>query len=204
MAFNPIAEELNAQIQKNPHIFEMLSDLGKKIFLPKGILTQSAEAKEKAHKYNATIGIATEGAGPMYLPSIHESFEGLNPKDLYPYAPASGKPELRQAWKEKILEDNPGLKGKPMSLPLVTNALTHGLNHVAEMFCDPGDVVLLPDQFWGNYRLTFAVRRGAEIKTYKTFTESGGFNTEAFAKALKESSGKGKVVIIFNFPNNPT
>jgi len=29
--------------------------------MPKGIVTQSAEAKDKAYKYNATIGIAMEG-----------------------------------------------------------------------------------------------------------------------------------------------
>ena len=58
---NPLAVELNEQLsQHNPYVLEMLSDLGKNLFFPKGILTQSAEAKDKAHKYNATIGIATE------------------------------------------------------------------------------------------------------------------------------------------------
>ena len=48
---NPIAVELNRIIEKgNPHVYEMLSDVGKKLFFPKGILTQSAEAKEKAHR----------------------------------------------------------------------------------------------------------------------------------------------------------
>ena len=58
---NPIAAQLNAVIEKaNPYISEMLSDIGKNLFFPKGILSQSAEAKEKAHRINATIGIATE------------------------------------------------------------------------------------------------------------------------------------------------
>ena len=58
---NIIAKELNEIIEKgNPCIMEMLSDVGKNIFFPKGILSQSAEAKVKAHKLNATIGIATE------------------------------------------------------------------------------------------------------------------------------------------------
>ncbi len=61
---NPLAEELNQIIQSaNIHIFEMLSQVGKNLYFPKGILTQSAEAKEKAHKFNATIGMATEGVG---------------------------------------------------------------------------------------------------------------------------------------------
>ena len=34
--------------------------MGKALFFPKGILSQSAEAKQKAGKINATIGIAKE------------------------------------------------------------------------------------------------------------------------------------------------
>ena len=53
---NPLAKELNETIEKgNPHLMEMMSDIGKKLFFPKGILTQSAEAKEKAHKLNAGL-----------------------------------------------------------------------------------------------------------------------------------------------------
>jgi hypothetical protein len=45
---NPITKELNQIIQnENPHLMEMLSDIGKQLFFPKGILSQSAEAKEK-------------------------------------------------------------------------------------------------------------------------------------------------------------
>ena len=44
---NPLAKELNDHIlEQNPYVLEMLSDLGKNLFFPKGILTQSAEAKE--------------------------------------------------------------------------------------------------------------------------------------------------------------
>ena len=60
---NPLAQELNQTIeQKSPQVHGMLSDLGKNMFFPKGILSQSAEAKEKANRFNATIGIATEDA----------------------------------------------------------------------------------------------------------------------------------------------
>ncbi len=60
---NTIAKELNARIsQANPHILDMLSSMGKALFFPKGILSQSAEAKVKAHQINATIGIAKQGA----------------------------------------------------------------------------------------------------------------------------------------------
>ena len=88
---NPLAQELNNQLsQHNAHVLDMLSDLGKNLFFPKGILTQSAEAKEKAHRFNATIGIATEGKGPMFLQCIQDKLSAFDPKDIYPYAPPAG------------------------------------------------------------------------------------------------------------------
>lgn len=202
---NPIALELNELIKKeNPKVYEMLSDLGKNLFMPKGILTQSAEAKEKAYKFNATIGIATENGNPMYLDCIYEDLKAYDPKDLFPYAPATGKPELRAKWKEKMLKENPSIQGKYISNPIVTNALTHGLSIVADMFIDSTDYLVIPDMFWGNYRLTFSVRRGAEISTFKTFTEDGKFNVDALIAKVRECSTlKDKVVILLNFPNNP-
>ena len=71
---NEIAQDLNYQIeQENPHIYTLLSELGKNLYYPKGILTQSAEAKQMAYRFNATIGIATEHNQPMFLPLIQES-----------------------------------------------------------------------------------------------------------------------------------
>jgi len=123
---NPLAQELNDQLtQHSPHVLEMLSDLGKNLFFPKGILTQSAEAKDKAFKFNATIGIATEKGGPMYLQCIQDKLSGFDPKDIFPYAPPAGKPELRALWREKMLRENPSQQGKHFSNPIVTNALTN-------------------------------------------------------------------------------
>lgn len=36
----------NALITENQHVYDMLSDLGKSLYYPKGILSQSAEAKK--------------------------------------------------------------------------------------------------------------------------------------------------------------
>lgn len=203
-ALNPLAEELNGMIEgANPRVLEMLSALGKRMFFPKGILSQSAEAKKKAHKFNASIGIALEKGAPMYLPCIHKYFNGLEPKDLYPYA-THGKPELRKRWREKILCENPKLNGKTLGMPIVTSGVTSGLSLVADLFLDPGDVVVLPDLFWGNYKLTFIVRAQAEIKTFTTYDDRGGFNVAAFKETLlKEGKRTGKLVVLLNFPNNP-
>jgi aspartate/methionine/tyrosine aminotransferase len=72
------------------------------------------------------------------------------------------------------------------------------------MFVDPGDVLLLPDKLWGNYRLNYEVRLGGRIVTYPFFADSG-FHTEAFESALaEEGSRREKLIVLLNFPNNPT
>ena len=203
---NPLATELNALLtQHSPHVLEMLSNLGKNLFFPKGILTQSAEAKDKAYKFNATIGIATEKGGPMYLQCIQDKLSGFDPKDIFPYAPPAGKPELRALWREKMLRENPSQQGKHFSNPIVTNALTHGLSIVADMFIDRGDHLILPDMLWGNYNLTFGTCSGAIVKKHPTFTVTGGYDIDAFKAELKNSAEeKGKAVVLLNFPNNPS
>ena len=200
MELNQQAIELNEIIKKNNEkVYELLSDKGKAIFFPKkGILGQSAEAKGK--RINATIGIALEDDGsPMRLKSIAKKIK-LDPKDVFPYAPSFGKSELRQKWKEMIYQKNPSLKAET-SLPIVTNALTHGLSMVGYMFINSGDKVIMPDLFWGNYKLILTNAYGAVFDTFETFKEDG-FNVEGLKEKL--SGDIGKKVVLLNFPNNPT
>jgi aspartate/methionine/tyrosine aminotransferase len=202
---NPLAKKLNGQLEESaPEILAMLSEYGKRLYFPKGILSQSAEAKERAHRFNATIGIATENGGPMYLESVQRQLGGVDPKDAYPYAPPAGRPGLRELWREKLVSENPSLAGKAFGQPITTAAITHGLMLMGELFIDPGDVILLPDQLWGNYRLAFEVKLGGKILTYPFYAD-GGFNTQAFAKALAEAAEtREKLIVLLNFPNNPT
>jgi aspartate/methionine/tyrosine aminotransferase len=203
---NLLAVELNDAIKSNNrYILDMLSEFGLRIYFPKGILSQGAEARAQADRTNATIGIATEHGEPMNLLSIHQHINDISPKDSFNYAPASGKPELREAWRKKILEDNPSLRDKVLSNPIVTNGLTHGLSLTADLFVDLGDTVILPDKMWGNYRLIFSVRYRAQIKTYPFYNDDGGFNTAAFRSTLMENAAaRNKLLILLNFPNNPT
>ena len=202
---NPIAQEFNETIQNaNPTIYDMLSRKGRNLYFPKGILSQSAEAKEKATKYNATIGIATENGVPMHLASVM-SYIPLAPDQSLSYAPSFGLLNLRRTWQEHMLRKNPSLVGKAISLPIVTNAITHGLSVTADMWIEENDVIILPDKIWGNYLLIFTVLHGAEIKQYPLFTSEGGFNLSAFeARLRKEARNREKLVVLLNFPNNPT
>lgn len=203
---NPLAQQLNETLQnETPNVYAMLSGLGKAIYFPKeGILSQSAEAKSKANKFNATIGIATEGGQPMHLKLIQDTLSSYNPKDIYEYAPPAGKPELRSAWRSKMVKDNPRLESKSYGNPIVTNALTHGLSIVADLFADAGDAVVIPDKNWENYELTFGVRRGATIVEFPLYNENVRFNSEGLRQALLAQKDKGKAIVILNFPNNPT
>ncbi|RCX19751.1 aspartate/methionine/tyrosine aminotransferase [Fontibacillus phaseoli] len=203
---NPLAEQLNENLKSgNIHVYEMLSTLGKEIYFPKeGILSQSAEATAGAKKYNATIGIATENGGPMHLAAIQETLSAYKPQDLYPYAPPAGKPELRTVWREKMLRENPTVADKHFGNPVVTNALTHGLSIVADLFADEGDAIIYPDKNWENYELTFGIRRHGVIVNYPLFTEDMKFNSQGLREALLSQKDKGKAIVILNFPNNPT
>lgn len=203
---NTIAQQLNFTIQQeNPHIFDMMSTLGKEIYFPKeGILSQSAEAGKKATKFNATIGIAIENKQPMHLEVLQNTLSAYAPKDLYPYAPPAGKPELRTAWRKKMLEENPSIQDKGLGNPIVTNALTHGLSVVADLFIDTDDQIIIPDKNWENYDLTFGIRRGAQIVHYPLYNDNDKFNARGLLDAMLAQKTKGKAIILLNFPNNPT
>ena len=204
MSILPLAVELNAVLESEaPAVLDMLSDFGKRLYFPKGIISQGAEAKAKADRFNATIGIATEGGVPMHLENFNELF-AMDPGEVYPYAPTAGRPELRELWRAKQLEENPAMQDKVLGMPIVTSALTHGLGLVADLFINPGDPVVLPEHFWGNYNLTFGVRNQCEIETYPLYCE-GGFNSSGLGQKLLEVGEKSsKAVVVLNFPNNPT
>ncbi|MGD9082061.1 MAG: aminotransferase class I/II-fold pyridoxal phosphate-dependent enzyme [Desulfobacterales bacterium] len=203
---NPIAQELNQIIEKNnPHLMEMLSDMGKNLFFPKGILSQSAEAREKAHKLNATIGIATEHGETMHFSSVMGSICKIQPGESLTYAPSFGIPGLRKVWQDSLFKKNPSLEGKTISLPVVTCGITHAISMFADIWLDPDDVVILPDKMWGNYNMILNVKKGAKISHYDLFTQNLGFNLEAFEEKIRtEAQQHDKIIVLLNFPNNPT
>ncbi|MEW5908292.1 MAG: aminotransferase class I/II-fold pyridoxal phosphate-dependent enzyme [Thermodesulfobacteriota bacterium] len=203
---NPIAEELNRIISnENEHLIEMMANLGKELFFPKGILSQGAEAKEKAFKMNATIGIATENHRTMHFNSVMEHIEGILPEESLNYAPSFGMPALRKTWQNALFLKNPSLSGHKISLPVVTCGVTHAASTFADLWINPDDVVVLPDKMWGNYSMIFSVRKRARLSHFPLFTQTGNFNVEAFENQLrKESQVSGKVTALMNFPNNPT
>jgi len=203
MNYNPQAAELNDAIQSvNPHVFNMLSDKGKAIFFPKkGILSQSAEAK--GSKINGTIGTALEDNGnPMVLATMGAQLN-LKDKDAFNYAPSPGRPDFRKTWNDMMTKKNPSLKGKAFSQPLVTSALTHGLSMAGYLFVDEGDEIISPDLYWENYDLIFGNAYGGTLKLFPAFVNNSAFNVDGLKSAI-DGSKSNKVIVILNFPNNPT
>jgi len=199
---NTLAVELNKTL-KETVVYRLLSDLGKRFYFPKGIVSQSAEAKKHATRFNATVGMAILGGKPMYLNSLKELIPDLPPEQIFSYAPTPGNPQLRELWLDDMIRKNPSLAGQDTSLPLVVSGLTHGISVLADLFAGPGDCVLVPDMFWGNYRLIFEERNRASISTFPFFNPQAGLNIEGLKDALNRVTG-GKVILMLNFPNNPT
>ena len=207
MSQNPLSIELNdiINIQNSNFLNHFLSTYGKQIFFPKGILSQSAEAKEKAYKYNATIGIAQSNAQPMSLDCLEQYTPTLDKKEIFNYAPSFGIKALREAWKKRILNTNPSLKDQEFSLPIVTAGLTQGLSLCSDLFFNQGDTLILPDQIWGNYKLIFNVRKNVCIENYPFFNQQKRFNIEGLDKIIENNSHENKTIkILINTPNNPT
>ncbi len=178
---------------------EFLSKAGKRMYFPYGgILGQSGEAK--GCEINATIGMAFEEDGsPLVMKCFGDNLK-LD-KKAFLYAGSFGLPKLREQWKEMEFKKNPSLKGVKFSNPVVTNALTHGIRIVAELFADTADELVCPDLFWDNYELIFQDAVGCKVRHFNTFKKSA-FDAEAMKKALL-APGQKKILIL-NFPNNPT
>lgn len=196
-----LAENLNRDLRReSPPLAAALSELGRSAAFPPDIPFQSAEARGK--ELNATIGQVTDGAGrPLAPPSLRAVFDGLDRAEAdraILYSPVEGLPDLRRSWAERLSRD----ATVPFTLPHVTVGLTHGLALVADLFAGPGSLVATAAPFWGNYRQTFALRRGARLLTGPAYRESR-FNPRAIVEALAGEEPGRPAVAILNFPSNP-
>ena len=198
---NELAVKLN-EVLKGTCAYDLLSDYGLRMYVPKGIIVQSADAKQKATKYNATIGVALENGSAMYFPAVKAQFaDTMKVGEVFPYAPMGGVMALRNAWKEDMIKKNPLLEEKNISLPVVTSGLTNALSLVCSIFLETGGDVVLPDMYWENYNLILDEQRQANKIMFPIF-KGDGFNVEGLDYAL--SSADDCVMVILNFPNNPT
>lgn len=200
---NPLAQELNATLAGTVAA-SFLSDLGTRIFFPRGIISQGGEAKIYGKTANATIGTTMINGKPAMLDAVHKFAPDLTAGELVAYAPTAGNPELRALWKEMIYAKNPSLAGKNISLPVVVPGLTAGISYLADLFIDENHPLLVADPSWDNYSLVVETRRNSKLHYFKMFKD-GGFDIDSFKAALKKESEKtGEVRVLLNFPQNPS
>jgi aspartate/methionine/tyrosine aminotransferase len=209
---NALAEELNTALSGGV-AWRLLSSLGKRMYFPKGIISQSAEADARAHRFNATIGMAFADGEPLMLDPIRAGLPTLSAREAVAYAPTAGTPALREAWRREQLRKNPSLAGKRCALPVVVPGLTAAVSSIVDLFLDPGDELVLPDLSWPNYRLIVEERKAAVAVSYPFFSPGPDrlFNLRGFEEALRSSAGRSasagkgsRAACILNFPNNPT
>ena len=103
------------------------------------------------------------------MESVHKFAPELSAAELVSYAPTAGNPELRAKWQEKLLEKNPGLNGKKISLPVVVPGLTAGISYLSDLFVDEKHPLLAADPSWDNYALIVETRRNSELHQFKMF-----------------------------------
>ena len=200
---NPLAQELNESL-KGTSAEALFSDLGKRIYFPKGIIAQGGEAKQKASVANGTIGTTVINGKPAILPSVQKWAPELSSGELVAYAPTAGLPAIREAWKQKQIQKNPSLANKLTSLPVVVPGLTAGLSYIMDLFVDADKPMLAPNPSWDNYVLIAEARRGSEFHQFEMFKD-GKFNIAGLEEAVKTEAKKyGSVRLILNFPQNPS
>ena len=200
---NPLAKELNDTL-KGSVVDALMSDMGKRLYFPNGIISQGGEAAKDAHLANGTIGMAVSEGTPIELDSYKKQMPNLGPRETVAYAKTAGNPDLRKLWKEKIIEKNPSLKDKNFSLPILVSGLTAVLSYVSDIFVDVDKPLIAADPCWDNYELIACARRNAEFHQFKCFDENG-FNLKSLENTLKADAEKyGSVRVLLNFPQNPS
>ncbi len=199
---NPLAQELNKTLHGTTP-GDLLSDLGTRIFFPRGIISQGGEAKKFGKVANATIGTTIIDGKPAILEAIHKYAPTLSAAELVAYAPTAGNPDLRALWKDLIYRKNPGLKGKTTSLPVVVPGLTAGISYLSDLFVDENKPLLAANPSWDNYALVVETRRNSQLHTFNLFAD-GGFDLKSFKAAVEKEAESGSVRILLNFPQNPS
>ncbi len=209
-------------IQKTP-LYEAYSEVGRRLELPEGIFHWSGRAKKEAELIG-TIGTAygfekdfIEGGSsdwlPCYLKEIAE-YTSLNVKQIVPYASIGGLIEIREIWKDWIIRKANYDKEKEKDLllrleryittPVITAGVTNGIHHSCSLFLNSGEIIIAPNKRWGNYDNIIEKFIGAKIKSFEFFKDQN-INLESLETAINEVAKiQEKIVIILNFPNNPT
>jgi aspartate/methionine/tyrosine aminotransferase len=202
ITINPLAQELNAVLGACI-AGRMLSDLGIRLYFPKGIIAQSGEAKKLGKTANATIGMACKDGKPVILSSLKDQLPTLTSGEAVAYPPTAGNEDLRALWLNAIKKKNPSLANATISLPVLVPGLTAGISYLSDLFLGEGSTLLTGAPAWDNYVLIVEARRNATLKGFPMF-KGNGFDVEGFRAAVMAEAKTGSVRMLLNFPQNPS
>jgi aspartate/methionine/tyrosine aminotransferase len=116
------------------------------------------------------------------------------------YTANRGLVEVREAMAKKICERN-GFE-VPIDQIVVTTGAVNGIVQALMVFCDPGDVLLLPDLAWPNYEV-MATLLDLPVRRYPLVPEAG-FTPDLEALDQVCATTRGAKVLVVNSPGNPT
>ena len=91
---NPLAKELNDTLAGSV-VDALMSDMGKRLYFPNGIISQGGEAARDAKLANGTIGMAVANGSPIELNSYKKQMPDLNSKETVAYAKTAGNPDRK-------------------------------------------------------------------------------------------------------------
>ena len=86
---NPLAQELNETLRGSV-VEALMSDMGKRMYFPNGIISQGGEAAKDAYFANGTIGMAVAEKTPIELDSYKKIMPDLNPRETVAYEKTAG------------------------------------------------------------------------------------------------------------------
>ncbi len=209
------------QLKKTP-LFSVLSKVGQSIYQPNGVFYWTDRARSEA-EINGTIGSAVGPESDIvsscpsknityYLPDL-QKYITLHPNRMINYPPIAGVTEFRDQWAKWIVYKGLHAQNMPsgprdissfITKPVIFNGITHAIYITARLFLDPGEILLCPNKCWENYESVFTFQNGNPISYFEFFKDSR-FNLAQMVHSMENIIQKqSKVVLIINFPNNPT
>ena len=122
----------------------------------------------------------------MYLPSMQRHLVDISPADAVQLRAAGRPPDAARALAREAAGREP-VAARQALRPADRDAARSrtASRSPAISSSSDGDLMLLPDQLWGNYRLTYEVRLGAQDRDLPVLRAASGFNTEAFANGAR-------------------
>jgi aromatic-amino-acid transaminase len=171
------------------------------IFIWAGEAVRRARAGEDI--VNATIGALTRDDGVLYtLPTVLDTLRRFQTHETAGYAPISGLPAFREAVVRDLFGDGPLAS---QAVAVTTPGGSGAVYQAVVNFLEPGQMMLVPDFFWGPYReITGHGSRG--LDPFPMFAEDGSFNLAGLAAGLdRHVEEQGRALVVLNFPcHNPT